>query len=101
MRVPFIELFTEQERAERSGEHATLKAEIDAHNREFGVGRVIGSLPCGQAGTAGSLRTMILIVSVVNVGDVMHPPVASEGHGKAVLSTCLEGIIVPTPVETI
>ena len=31
----FVELLTEQDPAERSGEHATLKAAIAAHNREF------------------------------------------------------------------
>jgi len=31
----FVELLTEQDPSERSGEHATLKAAIDAHNREF------------------------------------------------------------------
>jgi hypothetical protein len=33
--VQFVELFTEQDPAERSGEHATLKDAIAAHNREF------------------------------------------------------------------
>jgi hypothetical protein len=32
----FIELFTEQDPAQRSGEHDTLKAAIAAHKREFG-----------------------------------------------------------------
>lgn len=31
----FVELITEQDPSKRSGEHATLKAAIDAHNREF------------------------------------------------------------------
>jgi hypothetical protein len=31
----FIELFTEQDPAERSGQHDTLEAAIAAHNREF------------------------------------------------------------------
>ncbi len=31
----FVELLTEQDPSKRSGEHATLKAAIDAHNREF------------------------------------------------------------------
>jgi len=31
----FVELFTEQDPSKRSGEHASLKAAIDAHNREF------------------------------------------------------------------
>jgi hypothetical protein len=31
----FLELFTEQDPAERSGEHVTLKAAIAAHNRDF------------------------------------------------------------------
>ena len=48
-----------------------------------------------------SRRTMILNVSVVNVRDVSHAPVVSEGHGKDVLSTVLEGFIFPTPIETI
>lgn len=34
----FVELFTEQDPAERSGEHSTLKAAIDAHNRDFAEG---------------------------------------------------------------
>jgi len=34
----FVELFTEQDPAERAGEHATLKAAIDAHNQEFAEG---------------------------------------------------------------
>ena len=34
----FAELLTEQDPAERSGEHATLKAAIEAHNREFSEG---------------------------------------------------------------
>ena len=32
----FVELFTEQDRAQRSGEYDTLKAAIAAHKREFG-----------------------------------------------------------------
>jgi hypothetical protein len=35
LRNQFVELFTEQDPAERSGEHATLKAAIDAHTSEF------------------------------------------------------------------
>ena len=35
------------------------------------------------------LGTMILKVSVVNVGDMIHPPVASEGHRKDVLQRWL------------
>jgi hypothetical protein len=31
----FVELFTEQDPARRSGEHATLRAAIAAHNRAF------------------------------------------------------------------
>lgn len=31
----FIELFTEQDPAERAGEHDTLEAAIAAHNRDF------------------------------------------------------------------
>jgi len=31
----FLELFMEQDPAERSGAHATLKTAIDAHNQEF------------------------------------------------------------------
>jgi hypothetical protein len=31
----FVELLTEQDPSKRSGEHATLKAAIDAHNRQF------------------------------------------------------------------
>ena len=31
----FVELLTEQDPAQRSGEHATLKAAIAAHNRKF------------------------------------------------------------------
>jgi hypothetical protein len=34
----FIELFTEQDPAQRSGEYDTLKLAIAAHNREFGEG---------------------------------------------------------------
>ena len=33
--VQFVELFTEQDPAERSGEHVTLNAAIAAHDREF------------------------------------------------------------------
>lgn len=33
--VQFVELFTEQDPAVRSGEHVTLNAAIVAHNREF------------------------------------------------------------------
>lgn len=32
----FLDLLTEQDPAERSGKHATLKAAIAAHKREFG-----------------------------------------------------------------
>ena len=32
----FLELFTEQEPVRRSGEHDTLKAAIDSHQRAFG-----------------------------------------------------------------
>ena len=56
---------------------------------------------CCKRRTEGSRRTVISKISVGNVGDVIHPPVASEGDGKAVLSTALEGFILPTPVETI
>ena len=35
LRNQFVELFTEQDPAERSGEHATLRAAIAAHNSEF------------------------------------------------------------------
>ena len=48
-----------------------------------------------------SRRTMILKVSVGNIGDVIHPAVAPERDGKNILSTVLEGFIFPTPVETI
>jgi hypothetical protein len=34
----FIELFTEQDPAQRSGQHDTLEAAIAAHNREFDEG---------------------------------------------------------------
>jgi hypothetical protein len=33
--LQFLELFTEQDPAERSGEQGTLKAAIAAHNRDF------------------------------------------------------------------
>ena len=33
--VQFLELLTEQDPAERSGEHGTVKAAIAAHNRSF------------------------------------------------------------------
>jgi hypothetical protein len=34
----FIELFTEQDPAQRTGDYETLKAAIAAHKREFGEG---------------------------------------------------------------